>query len=602
MVKENKEIVNNENTNLVILKDMGLVKSEDMKFLTKHSADFQDRHARRSLFRSKFEMEASVLNDMVHPTTDSKYWQAIGEQSVHVSELIRLGFSAKKTEAEVDLLNAQIEELEDRKVQAQAENKPEYVTKKLNAHIKKKKVELQEKSHSMIECEKVAKERIKEIKNWEQIIPPLEENLKHGKEDWEAHHAERSLMRTEISMRNFDLLDIESKKGAVRDFTAAVQHPDNVQLVQERRNLLKQAGAGQQTYDQAGAPPLVEEKGSAGAQIESTEATMPTVTHPVASPEEIREAIKGSTVTTNMPTIGAVNTGLGAFAGAAGKVVEAKDKELSKPSGMSLKGNVQTLQQPEVSTLKDFKSRADLVKNKPIAKQYFDRAVRRILCGAPHRFQTDSNVTNFQMLQMPAAVDSHLESPWGFNVPDSRNVIVDKAFEMKADYIFFVDDDTIVPRNALVQLFHHLNNNPEALMAGGTYYRKYQPLESVPMLEAPDTTPYAQDAFAPIGEVIHNCLVLPSGCTLIDMELFRRLEKPYYEAFTVEGRAATTEDTIICQKARNVGSDIILDTGIQCLHIDKSNGTIYGHSEIVDLRSNTVNVKYKDYFAATFTE
>jgi hypothetical protein len=574
MAEKKKQVVKKtgEEKALVNLQDLGLVKKADMKFLQKHSADFQDRHARRSLFRSKFEMEASVLNDMVHPTTDSKYWQAIGEQSVHVSELIRLGFSAKKTEAEVDLIQAQIEELEDRKLQAEAEGKPAYVAKKFDAHIKKKLVELQEKQHSMIECEKVAKERIKEIKNWEDIIPPLEENLKHGKEDWEAHHAERSLMRTEISMRNFELLDQESKKGAVRDFTAAVKHPDNKELVQERRNLLKQAGAGQETYDQAGAPKLVEEKGSNGGQIESTEATMSTVTHPVASPEEIREAIKGSKITTSQ--------------------------------GMKLDSNVQTLEpiSPENSSLKDYKSRGELTQNKPVAAAYFNRKVRRILVGTPHRFQTDSNVTNFDLLQMPAAVDSFIEQPWGFSVSDARNFIVNKALESGADYIFFTDDDTIIPRNALVQLFHHLNNNKDVMLAGGTYYRKYMPLESVPMLEAEDTTPYAQDAFAPIGEVFKPCLVLPSGCTLIDMRLFKMLEPPYYESFTVANRAALTEDTVICQKARDLDIMSLLDTGIQCIHVDKKSGQLYGHSDIVDPKSNTVNTKYSDYFAASFTE
>jgi hypothetical protein len=271
----------------------------------------------------------------------------------------------------------------------------------------------------------------------------------------------------------------------------------------------------------------------------------------------------------------------------------------SNGGGLKLAGQPTILEQPKVSSMEDHKSKKELTEKDPIAKNYFSRKVRRIMCGVPHRLQTDQSVTDFSILQMPAAIDSTLESPWGFQVSDGRNLVVKRAFEEGADYIFFVDDDTIIPRNALVQLFHHLQNNEKALLAGGAYYRKYEPLESVYMLESEDTTPYADDGNVEIGKVYHDCLVLPSGCTLIDMKLFEMLEEPYYQAHTVQKRSALTEDTVICQKARDLGVDIILDTNIQCLHGDKSTGKIYGHNSIVDMQHNTINEKYANYFAAT---
>jgi len=559
-----------EDKNLVVLGDLNLVTKDDMKFLKEHSNQFLDRYSRRSLFRSKFEMEASVLNDMVHPTVDSKYWQAIGEQAVHVQELVRLGYSGKKSEAEIELYQAQIEELEDKKQQAELNKQPDYIIKKFNARIKKKEIEVQEKQFGLTECKKVAKERIKEIKNWEEIIPELEANLKWGKEDWEKHHPERSLLRNEISMRNFELLDLDSKKNAVRDFTAAVKHKDNKELVLERRQMLANAGAGQETYNRVEGKPVEKEEEDVFVNRELGT---------IAGVKKMIEVEKAR------PTVGEVKP---------------------PPEGLKLAGvggaKSTILEQPKVSALKDHQSKGELIKKDKIAKEYFDRKVRRILVGTPHRNQTDQNITNMNMLQMPAAVDSMIESPWGFNVPDARNVIVQRAFEEGADYIFFIDDDMIVPRNALVQLFHILRNSKNALMAGGSYYRKYFPLESVEMLEAEDTTPYALDGNAEIGKIYHDCLVLPSGCTLIDMKLFEMLEEPYYVAHTIFGKAALTEDTVICQKARNLGVDIILDTGIQCLHVDKQTGQIYGHENIVDPRSNTINTKYARYFAAEFTE
>jgi hypothetical protein len=566
-------------TSLVLLKDLGLVKKEDMEFLLNNSENFQDRYARSSLFRSKFEMEASVLNDMVHPTIDSKYWQAIGEQAVHVKELIRLGHNGKKTEAEIKLFKAIIEELKDLKEQAIVDNKPQYVIDKYDARIDKKQIEIEEKKFSLTECEKVAKERIKEIKNWEEIIPELEKNLKHGKEDWEAHHPERSLLRNEISMRNFNLLETDAKKNAVRDFTAAVQHPSNKELVKERRQMLTDAGAGQQVFDQVSNSPKLEENKEYG--------------HPIVKPDDVKRIISEQTTTSTNPTS---NPNLSGFAVAAQNVVRAKNEELSTSKQDS---DTQILEQPKESALVDYKSKEELTKNDPIARKYFNRKVTRIMVATPHRFQSEvnKNVTNFDLLQMPAAVDSHIEQPWGFSVPDARNFCVEKAFELGADYIFFVDDDTIIPRNALVQLYR-LNSD----LCGGMYYRKYLPSESVPMLEAPDTTPYAFTTNDPFGEVIHNCLVLPSGCTLIKTSMLKKMEKPWYKTFTVNNRPAVTEDTYICQKARDLGVDILLDTGIQCLHVDKQNLKLYGHADIVDPKTNTINTKYANYFAADFIE
>ncbi|GEM_PF-4783689 len=86
-----------------VLGDTNLLSAEDFTFLKDHSDQFEKRFRTRSLFRSKFEMEASVLNEDVHPTPDSKYWQAIGEQNVHITELISLSYQSKKMGKDLEL-------------------------------------------------------------------------------------------------------------------------------------------------------------------------------------------------------------------------------------------------------------------------------------------------------------------------------------------------------------------------------------------------------------------------------------------------------------------------------------------------------------------
>jgi len=498
-------------TSLVLVKD--LIKPEDAEFLIAHESKFKERYSNSSLFRSKFEMEAMVLNEDEHPTPDSKYWQAIGEQAVHVKELIRLSFESKKGEADLDLLHAEKDELKYKLTKQNPANIPEYEKDKLRAKIKRKEVEIEEREFGLLECKKVAKERIREVRDWEDLIPALESQLKHGKDDWEKHHPERYFKRFEKRIGRLDLIEPDAKENTVKFFLASLQHPENKGLADEYTAKLREGNNQQQ------------------------ELTLP-------------------------------------------------------PSSSTEKGL--KLEQPKVSSQIDFISKEELMEKDVVAKHYFSHKVRRIMVATPHRNANDPNVTDFSLLQMPAAFDTMIEQPYGFTVPDARNFIVDKALEEGIEYIFFVDDDVVIPRNALVQLY-----NCKANVVGGMYYRKYIPLESVPMIELEDGTPSALEEYS-IGDIFGNVLVLPSGCTLIKTDSFVKMKKPYYKTFTVQGKAAITEDTYVCQRFRDQGLNVILDTGIQCLHVDKSNHKIYGHPEIVNIETSMINPKYKDYFAVKF--
>ena len=100
-----------------------------------------------------------------------------------------------------------------------------------------------------------------------------------------------------------------------------------------------------------------------------------------------------------------------------------------------------------------------------------------------------------------------------------------------------------------------------------------------------------------IGDIIHNTLVLPSGCTLIKVETLKKLEAPWYKTITVNNRPTMTEDTYLCGKMKEIGVDVITDTGLQCIHVDYTRGVFYGHLEIVDYEKNEIRAKYRDYFA-----
>lgn len=135
-----------------ILENSGCLTKELLGQIKAISKDLQTNYEKQQFFRTKTEMEISVLNDLKFPTSDSKYWQSIREQSVMYSELIRLSFDYKKNLIEIKKLNRDIEKEYD----------------DLDRELLE--VDLEEKLFNKWQMEKTAKERIREILEWQNII------------------------------------------------------------------------------------------------------------------------------------------------------------------------------------------------------------------------------------------------------------------------------------------------------------------------------------------------------------------------------------------------------------------------------------------------
>ena len=359
-----------------------LIDSKSLEFIKENMPKFNDRFVRRPVFRSLYELENYVVPNDTHPTPDAKYWQLIGEQSVHVQELISLSFNFRKINVKIKRLEHKIKE----------ETDP----------FKKElyEIELEEKQFERANCQKIAKERMREITNCETLIKKIEPNLKYGNEEFEYHIEEREVLR----------------------------------------NIIKSEG--------------------------------------------------------------------------------------------------------KISNQLDYKSFEDI--NDPIFIEYFNKQVRKILVVTPHRTEHDGNVTNFSVMQPPASISLMLNEPYGYTVPDARNFACAKCLNEGYEWVFFVDDDCLIPKNALVQL---VARNEK--IVGGFYYRKYFPLESVSMINNNGVPDIVKDY--KIGDLFEDCLVLSSGCTLIHRSVLEAIEPPWYKTFTVNQRAALTEDTYFCEKARRAG-------------------------------------------------
>jgi len=137
---------------LKIIEGSGCLTKGMLNQIKEISKDLQVNFEKKQGFRTRTEMEISVLNDLKFPTSDSKYWQAIREQAVMYSELTRLSFAFKRNVIEMKKLNkAILEEKDD-----------------LDRELLE--VDLEEKLFNKYQQEKTAKERIREILEWQDII------------------------------------------------------------------------------------------------------------------------------------------------------------------------------------------------------------------------------------------------------------------------------------------------------------------------------------------------------------------------------------------------------------------------------------------------
>jgi hypothetical protein len=144
---------------LSIIESSKILKAEDLNQLSDLKNELQDMFLNVQIFRTRTEMEVSVLNDLKHPTPDSKYWQAMREQNVMFQELVLLSYEYRKNQVEIKILEKNLisekDELENELLQ----------------------IEIEKKQFIGINQERTAKDRIREIQEWHEIKESLKPTM-----------------------------------------------------------------------------------------------------------------------------------------------------------------------------------------------------------------------------------------------------------------------------------------------------------------------------------------------------------------------------------------------------------------------------------------
>jgi len=165
-------------------------------------------------------------------------------------------------------------------------------------------------------------------------------------------------------------------------------------------------------------------------------------------------------------------------------------------------------------------------------------------------------------------VDFHiLVAQRGYTIAENRNYCVVQAQKNGSDYLFFVDDDmTFLPDTLESLLKHKLG------VVGVNSYSRCLPLSSTVGLMDDDGKYMHPDKHTAwemrIPSKLFNCYFVGCGICLIDMKVFDKIEKPYFEFIAGDnGMVLHGEDGTFCEKVKKAGMDIWCDGSIEVSHI-----------------------------------
>ena len=169
----------------------------------------------------------------------------------------------------------------------------------------------------------------------------------------------------------------------------------------------------------------------------------------------------------------------------------------------------------------------------------------------------------------------------GYDCATARNRIAQTALDLDTDYVLMVDNDVVLPKDALVNLLddpkdvclgYYAHRDTDNIYRGrtcvcrlrqpdGGYYYNY-PLES-------EYTAEELEALQEAGEYKHAIHGGGMGCALIRTDVFRTIQYPWYDwvNYKDDHRGMLSEDLYFCEQCKAKHIKIYTDSRVACGHM-----------------------------------
>ena len=177
----------------------------------------------------------------------------------------------------------------------------------------------------------------------------------------------------------------------------------------------------------------------------------------------------------------------------------------------------------------------------------------------------------------------------GYDCATARNRIAQMALDLKTDYVLMVDNDVVLPKDALKNLLedskdvclgYYAHRDSDNIYRGQTCVCKLFDEKGIKYFNYPLESEYtAKELF----EMRNNDKTKVQihgggmGCAFIKTDMFERIKYPWYDWVNYKGdnRGMLSEDLYFCEECRKKNIPIFTDTRVNCGHM-------FRHVQFVD--------------------
>lgn len=188
----------------------------------------------------------------------------------------------------------------------------------------------------------------------------------------------------------------------------------------------------------------------------------------------------------------------------------------------------------------------------------------KLAIGVPLSFPWVPSSFFHSFIQMEKPGYTYLYEDSTGPIHEVRNNLVEKAMLMGATKLFMCDIDQVYHPKTITRLLSH--NLP---VVGALVHRRYPPFDSLMMklVKLDEDT----GAFASIDDWEEDELVevdaTGCGCIMYDMDVFKKLPRPWYKAGKGPDGKAIGEDFGFCCDLKDAGYKIYVDTSVPAGHL-----------------------------------
>jgi len=173
------------------------------------------------------------------------------------------------------------------------------------------------------------------------------------------------------------------------------------------------------------------------------------------------------------------------------------------------------------------------------------------------------------------------ESVRGYDVATARNRIAQKSLDLKADYVLMVDNDVVLPKDALktllgnrkeVCLGYYAHRGDDNLYHGRTCICKLRDKDGKEYYNSPLEYEYTAEELHGMAKSGETCIEVHGGgmgCALIRTDVFEKTSYPWYDwvNYGDANRGMLSEDLYFCSLCRTSGIKIYADVRVGCGHL-----------------------------------